>query len=137
MEQRYIDCANCASKDHKELVKVRGNRGVDFIAQEHHVVVCQNCGLVFINPQHDDRDYDRFYKIFNYKKEKKAISREEILARYTFKKIPLKFLVDFMQSGHFLETRPRILREWCCGRESVAILSSSIPSITPTLPCPA
>jgi 2-polyprenyl-3-methyl-5-hydroxy-6-metoxy-1,4-benzoquinol methylase len=113
MEQRYIDCANCASKDHKELVKVRGNRGVDFIAQEHHVVVCQNCGLVFINPQHDDRDYDRFYKIFNYKKEKKAISREEILARYTFKKIPLKFLVDFMQSGHFLETRPRILDIGC------------------------
>ncbi len=113
MGQHYIDCVNCESKDHRELVKARGNRGVDFIAPEHHVVVCENCGLVFINPQHDDRDYDRFYEVLNYKKETQTLSPEEILGKHTFKKIPLKFLVDYLQSSKILDTRRRVLDVGC------------------------
>jgi 2-polyprenyl-3-methyl-5-hydroxy-6-metoxy-1,4-benzoquinol methylase len=113
MGQRSIDCANCDSNNFKELVKVKGNRGVDFISPWHHVVICENCGLVFINPQHDDQDYDRFYQAFNYKKEKKSVSREEILEKHTFKKIPLQFLVHFLQSGDVLESRPRVLDVGC------------------------
>jgi 2-polyprenyl-3-methyl-5-hydroxy-6-metoxy-1,4-benzoquinol methylase len=43
------------------LVIVKGNRGADFIAKKHRVVICENCGLVFLNPQHSEEDYDRFY----------------------------------------------------------------------------
>jgi 2-polyprenyl-3-methyl-5-hydroxy-6-metoxy-1,4-benzoquinol methylase len=113
MGQRYIDCVNCESKDHKELVKVKGNRGADFIALEHHVVVCENCGLVFIHPQPDDQDYDRFYKVLNYKKKPTALSADEILGKHTFKKIPLKFLVDYLQSSKIFETHPRVLDVGC------------------------
>jgi 2-polyprenyl-3-methyl-5-hydroxy-6-metoxy-1,4-benzoquinol methylase len=113
MGQHQIDCVNCASKDHKELVKARGNRGVDFIAPEHDVVVCKNCGLVFINPQHDDQDYDRFYQVLNYKKDTKAETTDQILAKHAFKKIPLKFLVDYLQSGKVIEKQPRVLDVGC------------------------
>jgi len=113
MGQRFIDCANCRSQKFKELTDVQGNRGVDFISRQHHVVICENCGLVFINPQHDVQDYDRFYQVFNYKKDKKTISREEILEKHTFKKIPLKFLVDYLQSSDVLESRPRVLDVGC------------------------
>lgn len=113
MVQRSIDCANCDGKDFKNFVKAIGNRGIDFIAPWHQVVICQNCGLVFINPQHDDQDYDRFYQVFNYKKEKKSLSKNEILDKHAFKKIPLKFLIEFMQSAQILENRPRILDVGC------------------------
>lgn len=113
MGQRIIDCVNCGSKKFKKLTEVQGNRGVDFISQKHHVAICENCGLVFINPQHDDQDYDRFYKVFNYKKDKKSISREEIVAKHTFKKIPLKFLVDYLKSVDILDSRPRVLDVGC------------------------
>lgn len=94
-------------------MKARGNRGVDFIASEHHVVVCENCGLVFINPQHDDQDYDRFYQVLNYKKDTKAESTDEILSKHAFKKIPLKFLVDYLQSSKVIENHPRVLDVGC------------------------
>ena len=113
MGQRLIDCVNCQSKDHKKLVIARGNRGVDFIAAEHPVVVCSSCGLVFLNPQHDDQDYDKFYKALNFKKEIKAGSPEEILHKHKFKKIPIKFLVDYLQAKKILEDHPLALDVGC------------------------
>ena len=113
MGQRHINCINCQSQEHKKLVTARGNRGADFIASEHPVVVCSNCGLVFLNPQHDDRDYDQFYQVLNYKKEVKAESPEKILGKHRFKKIPLKFLVDYLQTGNILETGPLALDVGC------------------------
>jgi 2-polyprenyl-3-methyl-5-hydroxy-6-metoxy-1,4-benzoquinol methylase len=118
MGRRYIACINCKSKDHREIFKAKGNRGVDFISYQHHIVVCENCGLVFINPQHDEQDYDQFYEIFNYKKmlkykEKVVVSKEKIIDMYTFKKIPLKFLVDYLKSSRTLESHPRVLDVGC------------------------
>lgn len=69
MAQRIIPCNNCGSKKHKLLVKVKGNRGADFIAKTHNVVICENCGLVFLNPQHEEIDYDRYYTNLYYPKD--------------------------------------------------------------------
>ena len=29
------------------------------------MVICKECGLVFLNPQHDETDYIRYYTDFN------------------------------------------------------------------------
>ena len=118
MGQRYIDCINCKGNKHRELIKVIGNRGVDFISYQHHIVVCNDCGLVFVNPQHDEQDYDKFYKTLNYKKLskkklKKAISKEIILNRFAYKKIPLKFFMDYLQKDLTFEIAPKVLDVGC------------------------
>lgn len=64
MAQRIIPCNNCGEKNFVTLTTVRGNRGANFIARYHDVVVCNVCGLVWINPQHEESDYGRFYARF-------------------------------------------------------------------------
>ena len=61
MAQRIIPCNNCGCDKHKLLVKIKGNRGANFIAKRHRVVICENCGLIFLNPQYEAADYEKFY----------------------------------------------------------------------------
>ena len=118
MGQAFIKCINCNNDKFKGYIKTKGNRGVDFISYQHNVVVCEHCGLVFINPQHDDQDYEKFYKALNYKKmvspkEKAPLSKREILDYYKFKKIPLKFLVDYLKSNRAIGDQARVLDVGC------------------------
>ncbi|MCK5211786.1 class I SAM-dependent methyltransferase [Candidatus Parcubacteria bacterium] len=62
MSKRYIKCANCNSDNHELLVKIKNKRKADFVSEYSNVVICSNCGLVFLNPQHDKDDYCSYYK---------------------------------------------------------------------------
>ncbi len=64
MGQYQINCKNCGSKNHRLLVRVKGDRQVNFISDIHNVVVCEDCGLAFLNPQHDDEDYAKYYTYY-------------------------------------------------------------------------
>jgi SAM-dependent methyltransferase len=62
MAQRMIPCPICGQTNNfYTLITARGNRGVPFIAPTHPVVLCRQCGVCFLNPQHDESDYVRFY----------------------------------------------------------------------------
>jgi len=65
MARHLIPCNNCGGTRHQRLLTARGNRGVSFISKSHPVVICSECGLVFLNPQHDEEDYKRFYSDLN------------------------------------------------------------------------
>jgi 2-polyprenyl-3-methyl-5-hydroxy-6-metoxy-1,4-benzoquinol methylase len=112
MGQEYIACANCKSNNYRELLKVKGNRGVEFISYQHHIVVCEKCGLAFINPQHDDHDYDQYYKALNFKKDK-VITKAKILKKRKFKKIPIKFLTDYLKSEQISAIPSQVLDVGC------------------------
>ncbi|GEM_PF-4526093 len=60
---RNIPCRICGeSKNFFNLIAATGNRGVPFISKEHKVALCQNCGVCFLNPQHEDGDYKKYYE---------------------------------------------------------------------------
>ncbi len=64
MPARFIPCPICSEKDDFQyLFTATGNKDVSFIAREHSVVLCKNCGMCFLNPQHDDGDYEKYYEI--------------------------------------------------------------------------
>jgi rubredoxin len=66
MALRNIACPVCGEeKDFYMLVVAEGNRGAPFIASRHHVVLCKNCGLCFLNPQHDEADYAKYYEFYD------------------------------------------------------------------------
>lgn len=115
MPQYVIKCNNCQGDDHRALAKVRGNRGNDFISRYHNVVICKNCGLVFLNPQHDEEDYAKYYARFNTGKidlnqEIKEISPER---RRTSGRAKLKdFLIDNIDEPS-LANPPRLLDVGC------------------------
>lgn len=92
MTKRLIPCNNCRSLNFKKLVTIKGNRGVEFISKKHNIVVCKNCGLVFINPQHSDNDYALFYEKFNNLKTHLPV--EEILKRHEYQKKHINFLLE-------------------------------------------
>lgn len=93
--QRRIRCVNCGSDDHRHLLTVRGNRGAAFIAAEHHVVLCERCGLGFLNPQHEEADYERYYRSRNYKPIRSTGA--ELLARASYRKLQAAFLLDTLR----------------------------------------
>lgn len=65
MASRVILCPICGEDNFHKLFEVRGNRGVAFIDPIHQVVLCQNCGFCFLNPQHTAEDYQAYYKSFD------------------------------------------------------------------------
>lgn len=63
---RSISCPVCGEeKNFYTLFVAEGNRGADFISSEHTVVLCKTCGLCFLNPQHEEKDYARYYEFFD------------------------------------------------------------------------
>lgn len=113
MGQKIISCNNCGSDNHKLLVEIRGNRGADFIAKKHKVVICENCGLVFLNPQHEVVDYEKFYS-------------QQLASSAKIKNLD-KFKKNYRQSGNYylkefllknideenLSARPKLLDIGC------------------------
>lgn len=65
MTRHLINCNNCGGNTYEKLARVRGNRGVKFIGRYHTVVICKNCGLIYLNPQHEEIDYQKFYSGLN------------------------------------------------------------------------
>ena len=65
MTQHKIKCNNCQSNNYKCLIRVKNNKSAEFIAPFSDVVICKDCGLVFLNPQHDEKDYLKYYQKFN------------------------------------------------------------------------
>ena len=62
MAQRLIHCPVCGeARNFHHVLTSRRNRGVSFIAPEHPVVLCKTCSLCFLNPQHEEDDYVRYY----------------------------------------------------------------------------
>ncbi|MDZ4296054.1 MAG: class I SAM-dependent methyltransferase [Patescibacteria group bacterium] len=62
MASRLIPCPVCSNAEHfHALWSAQGNRQVPFLASEHPVVLCARCGFCFLNPQHEDADYGRYY----------------------------------------------------------------------------
>ena len=54
----YINCINCSTSynDHKNISKIA--KSVSSVK----VVICKNCGMVFINPRYDNKYYAELYK---------------------------------------------------------------------------
>lgn len=92
MGRRVIPCINCGSEVQRPLLSVYGNRGAAFIEREHRVVVCEQCGLGFLNPQHEETDYARYYASLNYAPI--CISGAEMLHRSAYRKVQAAFLLD-------------------------------------------
>jgi SAM-dependent methyltransferase len=111
MAQRQIKCCNCGSVDHDILTVIRGNRDVDIIASEHYIVVCMDCGLVFINPQHDDEDYAEYYKCFN-RNSQVNYSRQEVLDKHRYRRIHAEFLASVLAT-RVIPENPRLLDVGC------------------------
>lgn len=57
----HRDCLICKSKNSRKLVTVEGNRRCDYINNRHTFVLCENCGLCFLNPQNSQEDYTKYY----------------------------------------------------------------------------
>ncbi len=83
MASRIIPCVNCNSVSHRELVTT-----------DVRVVVCNRCGLIFQNPQHEEADYIRFYES-SYRDKIKQFSKtaKEILTLKRDQRAYLKFLL--------------------------------------------
>ncbi len=67
MAKHLIPCANCGSKENKLLTRIKVRKKADFIDQYCKVVICANCGLVFLNPQYSEEDYFKFYESIYFK----------------------------------------------------------------------
>lgn len=97
MGRRMIPCVNCGGKLHRPLLSVHGNRGAPFIEREHPVVVCEQCGLGFLNPQHEEADYARYYASLNYAPIR--MSGADMLRRSTYRKVQAAFLLDTLATS--------------------------------------
>lgn len=92
----YRECPICKKYDFRKLVTVAGNRGCDYINYNHTFVICENCGLCFLNPQNAQEDYTRYYsdhgittsinpdprEEFNNETEKQYHKEYELIAEY-------------------------------------------------------
>jgi len=87
-----IPCAVCGSNKHELLTVACGNRGLDYVAREHNVVICSDCGLVYLNPQQPEEVYARYYQTADY--EPITASAETILNRHGYRRIQAAFLID-------------------------------------------
>lgn len=100
MNRKEIACVVCESRSCTLLTTAKGNRGLDYIAAEHPVVVCSNCGLVYLNPQHSDDDYSRYYATEDYK----PITTQPaaFLNRHIYRKIQSAYLLNTLTAWHGL-----------------------------------
>ena len=89
MKRKKIDCAVCGSDRSELLVVARGNRGLNYIAAEHPVVICLDCGLVYLNPQHSAEDYESYYALEDYKPIKTA--PDVFLRRHIYRRIRISY----------------------------------------------
>jgi 2-polyprenyl-3-methyl-5-hydroxy-6-metoxy-1,4-benzoquinol methylase len=96
MGTKKIACAVCGSRKNELLAVATGNRGLEYIAREHHVVICLDCGLTFLNPQHDVEDYDRYYALSDYKPIKTP--PDVFLRRHEYRRIQASYLLDTLRS---------------------------------------
>lgn len=95
MGEKYISCIICSSDETRRLTVARGNRDLDYIAQQHPVVVCARCGLTYLNPQQDDEDYERYYQSADYKA---IITPPKIfLRRHAYRRIQAGFVLDTLK----------------------------------------
>lgn len=95
MKRNEIGCAVCGSHRSEILVIAKGNRGLTNIASEHPVVICSDCGLVYLNPQHSEKDYESYYALEDYKPIK--IPPEIYLRRHVYRRIQAAYLLDTLR----------------------------------------
>jgi len=96
MTKEYIKCANCGSEKFKTLTKFRVYKTARYINKYSTVVVCSECGLVFLNPRNIQEEYDLFYKE-SYKNISQNLSLAQIVdndKRYDEKKKIVSFLLS-------------------------------------------
>jgi SAM-dependent methyltransferase len=99
MAQRTISCPVCESVDFHTLLTAIGNRGVPVIANEHPVVICRGCGMCFLNPQHEQADYDVHYRDYDRQIGRKLAVSPEITTggkRTMFDRIRLSFFEHYV-----------------------------------------
>lgn len=127
MGYRLIPCINCGSEKHRYLLSVHGNRGAKFIGHEHRVVLCEQCGLGFLNPQHDEADYSRFYESLNYAPIQ--IPGSEMLRRSAYRKLQAAFLIDTVTKYWQTESLRglRVLDVGCGPGVLLALLKNDFP----------
>jgi SAM-dependent methyltransferase len=87
-----IECAVCGSANHERLLVARGNRGQPYISLEHPVAICTECGLVYLNPQHEDADYDRYYRTADYRPI--TLAPERFLRQSRYRRVQAAYLWD-------------------------------------------
>lgn len=75
MTRTIISCNNCESSNYSLYAVGRGNRRTSFIEKKHPAVICKECGLIFLNPQHSPKDYATYYSGLNVK----AFDEKQIL----------------------------------------------------------
>lgn len=60
MKFRKVPCAFCGEDHHKIIFTAKDNR-LHTVDQEFNVVICQKCGLIYINPQPSNEELNKFY----------------------------------------------------------------------------
>lgn len=127
MSRRLISCINCGSEKYRNLLCVHGNRGAEFIEREHRVVVCERCGLGFLNPQHEEADYSRYYESLNYAPIR--VSGSDMLRRSAYRKLQAAFLTDTVTKYWQPENLQglRVLDVGCGPGVLLALLRNDLP----------
>lgn len=90
---KIIPCLNCNNSRNHLLVTIRDHSSFDFIADDHNVVLCKNCGLGYLNPQQDDSIYKKYYQSYN-RSNVISASIDNILKLYRYRKILARYLYE-------------------------------------------
>jgi 2-polyprenyl-3-methyl-5-hydroxy-6-metoxy-1,4-benzoquinol methylase len=90
--RRSVVCAVCGSDKKQLLTVAHGNRGLPYIAEDHDVMVCESCGLVYLDPQHAESDYARYYASADYAPI--TASPKAVLRRQDYRRIQASYLID-------------------------------------------
>ena len=90
---KIIPCINCNNSNNHLLVTIRDHSSFDFIADDHNVVLCKNCGLGYLNPQQDDSIYKKYYLSYN-RASVISASKDNILKLYRYRKILARYLYE-------------------------------------------
>jgi len=100
VQLKKFPCSVCNSGDFVELFCSHGNRGVEWVPQEHRVVACKNCGLSVLNPRMEAADLARYYQHEDRKKTvPRAISHEELRKGWIHHEAYADFLEQSLGAG--------------------------------------
>lgn len=94
MGRHIITCAVCGGADHDVLHTFVSGKRYDYLEAEHVVVACRNCGLVFLNPQHEEADYIRYYARDDYAPI--TMKPERLVEKHPYRRVQAAFLQDTM-----------------------------------------